>query len=104
MNSRRFPRSPEISPRPFDGGPNPFADENSTPIPISDNPLQGPVHQEIQPYTPGDYVETLPDRSIRIFWYGVIGGSFIALSVLIAVVVFSSTPWGSTAVVYCFPT
>jgi hypothetical protein len=102
MTARRFPRSPEITPRPFDGGQNPFADDVTTPIPISDNPLQAPVSDDVQPYLPSDYVQSLPDRSARVMFFGVVGAFFVGISLIIAAVVLSTALW-SVELVYCFP-
>ena len=103
MTHRRFPRSPDITNKPFEHGANPFADDVTTPIPPSENPLEGPADSEVQPYKPGGYVITLPDRSARVMLFGLIGATFIAISVVILLVVFFSTPLFSPEIVYCFP-
>lgn len=103
MTTRRFPRSPEITPRPFDGGPNPFADDVTAPVSHNENPLAAPAANEVQPYKPTDYVPTLPERSSRILTFGIIGASFMAISVLVLAVVFFSTPLWSPELVYCLP-
>jgi hypothetical protein len=104
MSSRRFPRSPEISPKPFDGGPNPFADENAQEIRYSENPLAAPSTGEVQPFKPTDFVQTQSDRSQRVMMLGLVGAAFIGVSMLIAVIVAIAARALSTELVFCFPT
>jgi hypothetical protein len=103
MTSRRFPRSPEITPRPFDGGPNPFADDVAPPIPFSENPLAGPISGEVQPFKPVDYEQTQSDRSARVLLLGVVGASFIGVSLMIAIIVMLNTAVWAEELVYCWP-
>jgi hypothetical protein len=104
MTRRRFPHSPEISSRPFDGDHNPFADDITTPLPTSDNPLAAPVINEIQPFTPNEYEQTQFDRSSRTLAFAMIGAALVAASLVIALVVaIRSSPF-TTELVYCFPT
>ena len=103
MNSRRSRRSLEISPRPFDGGTNPFADDTAPPIPATENPLAAPSSDEIQPYKPTDFEQTQSDRSFRTLLMGAIGACFIAASVLIAIVVATTASVWSAELVYCWP-
>ncbi len=103
MTSRRFPRSPVITPRPFDKGTNPFADDVQSPISPSDNPLSPPASDEVQPFKATDYEQTQTDRSLRVLLFGVSGAAFIGASLLIAIVVVASTSVWGAELVFCFP-
>src|SRR6185436_10370077 len=103
MTPRRFPRSPEISPKPFEGGPNPFADE-APQVSYSDNPLAAPATDEVQPFKPMNFVQTQSDRSQRVIMLGLVGTSLVCISVVIAIVVAATTRAWTAELVFCWPT
>lgn len=104
MTHRRFRRSPEIKPRVFDSGPNPFSDESSSAVPHSDNPLAPSVTDEVQPFRPIEYEQTLSDRSGRVLILGITGCCIVGVSMLIAVIVMFNTAIWATELVYSLPT
>ena len=104
MTRRRFPRSPEMKPRVFDSGPNPFSDESTAAVPHSDNPLAPSVTDEVQPFRAVEYEQTLSDRSGRVLVLGITGCCVVGVSMLIAIIVMLNTAIWATELVYCLPT
>jgi hypothetical protein len=81
--ARRFPRNPGTPPRPFDSGPNPFADESSAPAltggqGTSEDLFAAPVTDNSQTIEPVEYVRTLRNRSGRVLALGV-ASAFLGL-------------------------
>lgn len=103
--TKRFPRAPQLGPRPFEdpNGPNPFADEPGKAIPYPDSVFASSAAGEIQPYRPGDFVPALPNRSARVLGLGMVAMFFSATSLLILLLALSSGGL-SSLLVYSWPT
>lgn len=105
MNPRRFPRSPDIQPRPFEDGHNPFADEAAAPAAKteSENLYGSPVQNDVQPRQSGDYEPVLPNRSVSVHVLGIVGAVLAGVSGGLAALAFLSGDWVGN-ILYCQPT
>jgi hypothetical protein len=86
MTARRFPRTPDPSSRPFDGGANPFAESTNPPPPAgpTDSPYASPEGAARDQSAAAEYVCTLPNRSRKVIWLGIAAAVLAAVSSSIA--------------------
>lgn len=104
MSERRFPRTPDIHNRPFQEGPNPFAEDASAELhPRSSENLYGsPVEGRSKGPGTGHYVATLPSRARSILMLGTAGAVISTLSLGLVCLALLSASWVSNAI-YCLP-
>lgn len=84
MTERRFPRSPKVSARPFNGGQNPFSDANTptTEAHPSSNPFGSNSASNAPTVPVGVYDKVFPHRARLVFWLGSLGAGFALVTIL----------------------